>query len=56
MKITIEEFAEIVVGILVVILILFVLNKFILPTLQSPELIKHIFDALIGSGASSGGV
>ena len=34
MKITIEEFAEIVVGILV----------------------KHIFDALIGSGASGGGV
>lgn len=56
MKITIEEFAEIIVGIIFVVLFLFVLNKTILPALQNPKFIKNIFDALIGSGASGGGV
>lgn len=56
MKITIEEFAEMVIGIVIVISVLFVLNKYIMPILQKPDFIKHIFDALIGSGSSGGGV
>lgn len=54
MKISIEELGEIVIGAVIVISFIFLLNKFILPALQQPELIRKIFEALIGSGNNGG--
>lgn len=53
-KISIEELGEIVIGAVIVISFIFLLNKLILPALQQPDLIRKIFEALIGSGNNGG--
>ena len=53
MKVSMEEFAEVIMAAVIVILFVVLLNKTILVALQQPTLIKNIFEALLGASKGS---